>query len=116
MTATETPTGAMRRLEWQVAQLREVVVETARVRSLLLHVDGWRGHAPGQHVDVRLTAEDGYQAQRSYSIVSPPEDEMIALTVERVQDGASEPARPTPAPAPAQDGGPVVRYPGSGGR
>ena len=87
MTATETPSGAKRRIEWQVAELREVVVETARVRSLLLHVDGWRGHAPGQHVDIRLTAEDGYQAQRSYSIASPREDEIIALTVERVEDG-----------------------------
>ena len=87
MTATETPTGAMRKLEWRVAQLREVVVETPRVKSLLLHVDGWRGHAPGQHVDIRLTAEDGYQAQRSYSIASSPEEEPIALTVERVKDG-----------------------------
>ena len=87
MTATETPTAAPRRLEWRPAQVREVVVETPRAKSLLLHVNGWQGHVPGQHVDIRLTAEDGYQAQRSYSIASPPEDELIALTVERVENG-----------------------------
>jgi len=91
MTATETPTAAPRRLEWRPAQVREVVVETPRVKSLLLHVNGWQGHVPGQHVDIRLTAEDGYQAQRSYSIASPPEDELIALTVERVENGEVSP-------------------------
>ena len=71
--------------------MREVAVETSRVKSLLLQVDGWRGHLPGQHVDVRLTAEDGYQAQRSYSIASPPEDGFVTLTVERVEDGEVSP-------------------------
>ena len=64
------------------------IVETPRVKSLMLHVPGWRGHRAGQHVDIRLTAEDGYQAQRSYSIASPPED---ALTVERVENGDVSP-------------------------
>ncbi len=63
------------------------VVEAPAVRSLLIDVAGWDGHRPGQHVDVRLTADDGYQAQRSYSIASAPDDEQLALTVERVPDG-----------------------------
>ena len=80
-----------RRLKWQLAQVRDFVVETYRVKSLLLHVGDWQGHLPGQHVDIRLTAEDGYQAQRSYSIASPPEDELVTLTVERVEDGEVSP-------------------------
>jgi ferredoxin-NADP reductase len=79
------------RLEWQLAEVREIVVETSRVKSLLLHVASWQGHLPGQHVDIRLTAEDGYQAQRSYSIASPPEDELLTLTVERVDGGEVSP-------------------------
>ena len=70
---------------------RQVIVETSRVKSLLLELTGWQGHLPGQHVDIRLTGEDGYQAQRSYSIASPPEDELIALTVERVENGEVSP-------------------------
>jgi len=70
----------------------ELVVETPRVRSMVLAVPGWPGHLAGQHVDVRLTAEDGYQAQRSYSIASPPDDrERLALTVERLDDGEVSP-------------------------
>src|SRR5499426_2378047 len=91
MTATETPAPPVRRLKWQLAQVREIVVETYRVKSLLLHVANWRGHLSGQHVDIRLTAEDGYQAQRSYSIASPPEDELLTLTVERVDNGEVSP-------------------------
>jgi len=91
MTAIEAAPAPARRLEWQRAQVREIVVETPRVKSLLLHVAGWRGHLPGQHVDIRLTAEDGYQAQRSYSIASPPEDELLALTVEQVENGEVSP-------------------------
>src|SRR5215467_5832122 len=79
------------RLEWQLAEVREIVVETPRVKSLLLHVASWQGHLPGQHVDVRLMAEDGYQAQRSYSIASAPEDKLLMLTVERVNDGEVSP-------------------------
>ncbi len=60
-----------RKLDWQRARVREILIETTRVRSLLLHVPNWRGHVPGQHVDIRLTAADGYQAERSYSIASP---------------------------------------------
>jgi len=91
MTATEPIAAPVRRLEWQLAEVREIVVETFRVKSLRLHVPSWRGHRPGQHVDVRLTAEDGYQAQRSYSIASPPEDELLTLTVELVEDGEVSP-------------------------
>ncbi|HYL23294.1 MAG TPA: ferredoxin reductase [Burkholderiales bacterium] len=84
---TDGTAGPARRLEWQLAEVRDIVVETPRVKSLLTHVTGWRGHLPGQHVDIRLTAEDGYQAQRSYSIASPPEDELIELTVVQVDNG-----------------------------
>jgi ferredoxin-NADP reductase len=80
-----------RRLEWQSAVVSDIVVETPRVKSLVLNVHGWKGHLPGQHVDIRLTAEDGYQAQRSYSIASPPEDESLRLTVEEVADGEVSP-------------------------
>jgi ferredoxin-NADP reductase len=90
MTVIESSRPA-RRLAWELAQVRGIVVETYRVKSLMLHVIGWQGHLPGQHVDIRLTAEDGYQAQRSYSIASPPEDEWLALTVERVDNGEVSP-------------------------
>ena len=69
----------------------DIVGETSRCRSLLLDVLGWRGHAAGQHVDVRLRAEDGYQAERSYSLASPPEERQITLTVERLDDGEVSP-------------------------
>ena len=69
----------------------EVVAETPRVRSIVLDPPGWAGHRAGQHVDVRLTAEDGYQAQRSYSIGSAPEDDHVVLTVERLDDGEVSP-------------------------
>jgi len=64
--------------------------ETPRVRTLELSVPGWADHLAGQHLDVRLTAEDGYQAQRSYSIASAP-GETLALTVERLDDGEVSP-------------------------
>jgi ferredoxin-NADP reductase len=79
------------RLTWTVAEVVELVDETPRVKSLVLDVPGWPGHRAGQHVDVRLTAEDGYQAQRSYSIGSAPEDPRLALTVERLDDGEVSP-------------------------
>jgi len=69
----------------------EVVTETARTNSIVLDAAHWPGHLAGQHVDVRLTAEDGYQAQRSYSIASAPEDEHLVLTVERLDDGEVSP-------------------------
>jgi ferredoxin-NADP reductase len=85
------PASPPKRLEWQLAPVRDVVVETRHVKSLMLQPASWPGHLPGQHVDIRLTAEDGYQAQRSYSIASAPEDELLALTVERVKDGEVSP-------------------------
>ncbi|HEX9085382.1 MAG TPA: ferredoxin reductase [Gemmatimonadaceae bacterium] len=69
----------------------DVVMETPRTRTLVLDVPGWPGHRAGQHVDVRLTAEDGYQAERSYSIASPPEDTRLCLTVEELKDGEVSP-------------------------
>lgn len=71
--------------------MTESVPETPRVRTLVLEVPDWPGHLPGQHLDVRLTAEDGYQAQRSYSIASAPTDSALALTVERLDDGEVSP-------------------------
>jgi ferredoxin-NADP reductase len=79
------------RLTWRLAEVAHVVEETARTRTLVLDVDGWSGHRAGQHVDVRLTAEDGYQAERSYSIASGPGDERLELTVERIDDGEVSP-------------------------
>jgi ferredoxin-NADP reductase len=79
------------RLAWQLARVVDIVDETPRCRSLLLDVPGRAGHKAGQHVDVRLTAEDGYQAQRSYSLASPPEQRQITLTVERLSDGEVSP-------------------------
>ena len=79
------------RLEWRVARVVDVRDETPRARTLVLDVPHWPGHRAGQHVDVRLVAEDGYQAQRSYSIASPPEDATVALTVERLDDGEVSP-------------------------
>src|ERR687883_382522 len=76
---------------WRLARLVETVDENARVRSLVLDAPGWPGHRAGQHVDVRLTAEDGYRAQRSYSIASAPEDDGVAITVERLDDGEVSP-------------------------
>jgi ferredoxin-NADP reductase len=71
---------------WQTATVGAVSEETSRVRTLRLEVAEWPGHRAGQHVDVRLTAEDGYQAERAYSIASAP-GEPLAITVERVDDG-----------------------------
>jgi ferredoxin-NADP reductase len=68
-----------------------LIHETADVRSIVLDPPDWPGHNAGQHVDVRLTAEDGYQAQRSYSIASTPEDEHLVLTVQRLEDGEVSP-------------------------
>jgi ferredoxin-NADP reductase len=78
-------------LTWRLARVRETVDETPTARTLVLDVPGWRGHRAGQHVDVRLTAEDGYQAQRSFSIASAPESDAVALTVERIDDGEVSP-------------------------
>jgi Flavodoxin reductases (ferredoxin-NADPH reductases) family 1 len=79
------------RLTWQAARVVDVVDETPSCRSLVLEPPAWPGHLAGQHVDVRLTAEDGYQAQRSYSIASGPEDANLVLTIERLDDGEVSP-------------------------
>jgi len=88
---TEAGGAGPQRLEWRVAEVSDVVRETPRVRTLVLRVSGWPGHLPGQHVEVRLTGEDGYQAQRLYSIASAPEDPQLALTVERIAEGEVSP-------------------------
>jgi ferredoxin-NADP reductase len=79
------------RLTWQAAEVVDVVTETPRVKTIGFGVPGWPGHRAGQHVDVRLTAEDGYQAERSYSIASAPAGSLIELTVERLDDGEVSP-------------------------
>ncbi|MDM4718832.1 ferredoxin reductase [Micromonospora sp. WMMA1363] len=78
-------------LTWRVARLTERRVETPSAQTLVLAVPGWPGHLAGQHVDVRLTAEDGYQAVRSYSLAAPAVDARIELTVQRVPDGEVSP-------------------------
>lgn len=84
-------TAVLGRLTWQTGTVVEATDETPRIRTLVVDLPGWPGHRAGQHVDVRLTAEDGYQAVRSYSIASPPEDKRIVLTVERLDDGEVSP-------------------------
>ena len=91
MPETEIDTSTHKRLTWRVAEVRQIVDETRRVKSLVLDVLNWPGHRPGQHVDVRLTAEDGYQAQRSYSVASEPESECLMLTVELIEGGEVSP-------------------------
>ena len=81
----------MGRLSWRLANVVEVRPETDRVVTLALEVPDWDGHLPGQHVDVRLTAEDGYRAERAYSIASAPAEERVELTVERLEDGEVSP-------------------------
>jgi ferredoxin-NADP reductase len=76
---------------WRLGTVATTTAETARTKSLVLDVPGWVGHRPGQHLDLRLTAEDGYQAQRSYSIASSPEDPRVTITVERLDDGEVSP-------------------------
>ena len=78
-------------MNWRVAEVVNVVPETPRVKTVAFDVAGWPGHRAGQHVDVRLTAEDGYQAQRSYSIASVPDGTRLQLTVERLEDGEVSP-------------------------
>jgi ferredoxin-NADP reductase len=78
------------RLTWLEAALVSSREETPRVKTLVLEADGWGDHRAGQHLDVRLTAEDGYQAERSYSIASAP-GEPLAITVERLEDGEVSP-------------------------
>jgi ferredoxin-NADP reductase len=83
-------TAVRGRLSWQVATVAAVSDETARVRTIVLDLPDWPGHQAGQHLDVRLTAEDGYAAERSYSIASATA-EPVAITVERLEDGEVSP-------------------------
>jgi ferredoxin-NADP reductase len=78
-------------IRWHTATVRSITEETPSARTISLDVPEWPGHLAGQHVDVRLTAADGYQAQRSYSIASAPEEPGIALTVELIEDGEVSP-------------------------
>lgn len=79
------------RIEWRAATITDVVRETPHAKTLVLDVPDWPGHSAGQHVDVRLTAEDGYQAQRSYSLASAPSRRALAITIERLDDGEVSP-------------------------
>jgi ferredoxin-NADP reductase len=79
-----------RALAWQVASVTAVTSETASVRTIALELPDWPGHRAGQHLDVRLTADDGYRAERSYSIAAAP-GEAPAITVERLDDGEVSP-------------------------
>ncbi|SRR6266536_2288783 len=79
------------RLTWRAAQVLAVHDESATARTVVLDVPSWPGHLPGQHVDVRLTAEDGYSTQRSYSIASAPGGTRVELTVQRLEDGEVSP-------------------------
>lgn len=81
----------MPRLTWQAAELVTSTAETGTARTLRFLVPGWRGHLAGQHVDVRLTAEDGYSTRRSYSLAGPADGEFLDLTVESVPDGEVSP-------------------------
>jgi ferredoxin-NADP reductase len=78
-------------IAWRPVTIRAARQETARARTLVLDVPEWPGHRAGQHVDIRLTAEDGYQAERSYSIASAPESPGLELTIERIDDGEVSP-------------------------
>jgi ferredoxin-NADP reductase len=80
-----------RRLIWRVATLSGAREETATARTLVFDVPSWPGHLSGQHIDVKLTAEDGYSAQRSYSIASAPDGTRLELTVQRIADGEVSP-------------------------
>jgi ferredoxin-NADP reductase len=82
--------AVLRRLSWQLGTVVEVVDETPRVRTLVFELPEWPEHRAGQHVDIRLTAEDGYRAERAYSIASAP-GEPLAITVERLEDGEVSP-------------------------
>jgi ferredoxin-NADP reductase len=79
------------RLTWRAAQVVAVRDESATARTLVLDVPSWPGHLPGQHVDVRLTAADGYSTQRSYSVASAPDGSRVELTVQRLDDGEVSP-------------------------
>ncbi len=79
-------------MQWQMGEVINIVQETHRVKTFTIRLPGWQVHVPGQHYDIRLTAEDGYQVQRSYSIASPPGQQgSIDLTVDCIEDGEVSP-------------------------
>jgi len=84
-------TAVLGRLNWRAAKVVELTTETSQTKTITFDVPGWPGHRAGQHVDVRLTADDGYQAERSYSIASAADGPRIDLTVERLYDGEVSP-------------------------
>ncbi|OBJ09111.1 oxidoreductase [Mycobacterium sp. 1482292.6] len=79
------------KLRWRVARVVDSVPETQSAQTIGLNVPGWGGHLAGQHIDLKLTAEDGYSAQRSYSLGRPVDGERIELTVQRTDDGEVSP-------------------------
>jgi ferredoxin-NADP reductase len=83
--------SVIRATDWRVATVAAIAPETPRAATLTLDVPGWDGHRAGQHIDIRLTAEDGYRAQRFYSIASAPEDGRPMITVEELFDGEVSP-------------------------
>ena len=91
MARAAVPGGLRARRAWRPAVLVERRPETAAASTLALRVDGWNGHLAGQHVDVRLTAEDGYQAVRSYSLAAPADGESVEITVQRTDGGEVSP-------------------------
>lgn len=91
MARTAVPGRLGTRLRWRVGRLAERRSETDSAVTLAFDVPDWTGHLPGQHVDVRLTAEDGYSTQRSYSVASAPGGDRVELTVQRVADGEVSP-------------------------
>ena len=78
-------------MSWRPATVASVRPEAPAARTVVLQVPGWPGHQAGQHVDIRLTAEDGYTASRSYSIASVADGELVEVTVERLDDGEVSP-------------------------
>jgi ferredoxin-NADP reductase len=76
---------------WRLATVTKLRVETAHAKTIVFDIPGWPHQVAGQHVDLRLTAEDGYQAERSYSIASAPEDDGVAITADRIPDGEVSP-------------------------
>jgi ferredoxin-NADP reductase len=90
MPATE-PSYRTPPIPWTAATAIDLTDETPQARTLRLTIENWPGHRPGQHLDVRLTAEDGFQQERSYSIASPPEQAEVEITVERIDNGAVSP-------------------------
>jgi ferredoxin-NADP reductase len=83
--------GLAPKLQWRVARVVDSEPETESAQTIGLAVPGWGGHLAGQHIDLKLTAEDGYSAQRSYSLSRPADGERIELTVQRIADGEVSP-------------------------